>query len=216
MFVCARGILAEFEQEADVESLRAGLRFDAQRVADFEVQAVAQFPGDGDHFGIAQEANHVGLLVVLILELEGAERAVGEDIDAEDLEVLAREIGEAADLLHGGCGGGEIGMRGDGGPGFLIEAQAIADDLQVRLARHDIDRRTERFQCAVVDDLDAEKDRHAERDANDIERGEDRVPREIAEAVGEEKTEHEAAGSYTILLSRWSMPDADTTTNGGR
>ena len=59
------------------------LRLEAERIADFEVKAVAELAGEGDDLRIAQKGDDVGLLGLRIVELEGAERFVGEDIDAQ-------------------------------------------------------------------------------------------------------------------------------------
>jgi len=72
----------------------------------------------------------------------------------------------------------------------LVETEAVANDFEVGLAGDDVDGGAEGLEGAVVDDLDAEEDGDAERDAHDVQRGERRVPGEVAEAVGEEEAEH--------------------------
>ena len=121
---------------------------------------------------------------------EGAERAVRINIDAEDLQVFAGIIDEAGDLLDRGRGGGDVGIVRDERIGPFVEAEAIPDDLEIGLPRHDVDRGAERFQRAVIHDLDAEKNGHAQRDAHDVQRGQRRMPRVVAQAVGEEEAEH--------------------------
>ena len=42
----------------------------------------------------------------------------------------------------------------------------------------------------MIHDLDAEKNRHAQRNAHDIQRRQRRVPHEVAQAVDKEEAEH--------------------------
>ena len=208
MLVGAGRVLAEIEDVADVEGLGAGLRLDPERIADLEAEPRAEFAREGDDLGVAEKADDVGLLVLRVVQLEGAERAVGKDVDAEKLKIFAGIIGEAGDVLDGRRGGGDVGIVGDDGIGLFVEAEAVADDLQVGLARDDVDRGAERFERAVVDDLDGQENRHAERDAHDVERGERRMPREVAEAVGEEEPEHEEGDFLTELTELRNFLDS--------
>ncbi len=190
MLVGARRVLAKIQDVADAERLRAFLRLDAERIADLQAEPRAERAGDRDDLRVAQEIGDVGLLLLRIVELERAQRRVGENVDAEQLQVLARMIRQARDVVDGRRGGEDVGVVRHERIGRLVEAQAVADDLQVRLARDNVDRRAERLKRAVVDDLHREKHRHAKRDADDIERRQRRMPREVAQAVREKEAKH--------------------------
>ncbi len=190
VLVGAGGIVAEIEDVTDVEGLGAGLGLDAKRITDLEMQAVGKTVRQGDHPGVAQELDDIGLLPLGVVEFKGAERAVGENIDAEELQVFAGEIGEAGDVLDGGRGGGDIGIVRDDGIGVFVEAEAVAGNFEFGFARDDVDRGPERFERAVIDDLNAEKNRDPQRDAHDVQRRQRRMSREVAQAVGEEEAEH--------------------------
>ena len=190
VLVRAGRIVTEVEDVADMEHPRAGLRLEPQRIADLELEALAQGARDGDDVRIAQEIFHIRRQPLRILQLKRAQRRIGENIDAEQLQIFAGIISEARHILHRRRGGDNIGIVVDNGPRLLIKAQAVANHLEVRLARHDIDRGAKRLQRAVVDDLHRQKNGHAQRDADNVQRRECRMPREVAQTVSKKKAEH--------------------------
>ena len=116
-----------------------------------------------------------------VAQLEGAERRVRENVDAEDLKIFARQIRQRDDAADERRRGGNAGMLRDGRERLFRQPADGAGDLERRLARDEIDRGGERAIRAVIRDLDREINRDAQRDAQHIQQREQPMPRDVTQ-----------------------------------
>ena len=158
-----------FEEKADLEIGLVSARNSAKRVADFEVEAIGERAGDGDGVGFGNESGGIGRSEKGVFEAVGDEFCVGEWIDADEMDKLARVRGEGSDE---GEGGGELadgGILAEDGDEVLGETKALAFDGEVGSAGNEVEGGAKGAQSGFVDGLDGDNGGDADGEGGEVE-----------------------------------------------
>ena len=115
--------------------------------------------------------------------IESPKRLVRKNIDPEDFQIFAREIRQRHEPSHERRRSGDAGCVRGHRENRLGKVPGRRRDLQVRFAGHHIDRGGKRAIRALIGDLGREINRDSERDAQDIQDREQRMPAQVTENV---------------------------------
>ena len=136
----------------------------------------------------AQPPLDVELLRLKIGQVEGAKRFVGQNIDPEQIEVFAREVGQSNKSPNDRGGGGDAGVARDDREKIVAQITGGRSHFELRFARDDVHARLEGAIGAVIGDLDRDIEGDAERHGRHIENRKERMLREVAEDVPAKET----------------------------
>ncbi len=113
-------------------------------VTGLELVGARQFLADRDCARPAQPLLEIELLRGLeISQLEGAKGLVGQDVDPKQIEIFSGKGRQGDDAPNDRSRGGHAFFPGDGGKKFVPQGPGRSPDLELRLARDDVDARFE-------------------------------------------------------------------------
>jgi hypothetical protein len=158
-----------FEEKADLEIGLVSARNGSKRVADFEVEAIGERASDGDGIGFGNESGGIGRSQQGVLETVGDEFLVGEWIDADEMDKLARMGGEGSDEGEGGGELADSGILAEDGNEVLGETKALAFDGEVRSTGDEVERGAKGAEGSLVDGLDGDNGGDADGEGGEVE-----------------------------------------------
>ena len=159
-----------FEEKADLEIGLVSARNGAKRVADFEVEAIGERAGDGDGVGFGNESGGIGRSEQGVLEAVGDEFCVGEWIDADEMDKLARVGGKGSNEGEGGGEFADSGILAEDGNEFFGETKALAFDGEVGSAGDEVERGAKGAESGFVDGLDGDNGGNADGEGGEVEK----------------------------------------------
>ncbi len=147
-----------------------------------------EFFRDCDRSWISEPALNIESARLKIRRIERAKRLVRENIDAENLEVIAGKIPQRDKTVYERRRRRNARHRRHLRKNSIRQVAGRRRDFQLRLARNQIDARGERPIRAVIRNLRGQINRHAKRHAQDIQQPEQRMPPQITQNVPAEDT----------------------------
>src|SRR5450755_3409020 len=184
-----RGGCARPQDKADTEFAIDSVHLRTQTIAEIQMVQPREFFGNGDGVRLTEPALDIELVGPKIIQLESAKGGVGENVDAEDLQIFARQIRQRDKSAHQWCRSGNAGRMSDRRESFIRQATGWTGNLQVRLAGQDVNAGGEGAIGAPVGNLDREINSDAERDAGHVQEREQRMPRDVTQHVPAEETQ---------------------------
>jgi hypothetical protein len=133
------------------------------------VEAIGERAGEGDGVGFGNESDGIGRSAKGVFEAVSDEFCVGEGIDADEMDKLARVGGEGSD--KGECGGefADGGILAEDGDDFFGETKALALDGEVGSAGDEVERGAKGAESGFVNGLNGDDGGDADGEGGEVE-----------------------------------------------
>jgi hypothetical protein len=133
------------------------------------VEAIGKRAGDGDGVGFGNESGGIGRSEQGVFEAVSDEFFVGEWIDPDEMDKLARMGGEGSNESEGGGDFADSGILAEDGDEVLGKAKALAFDGEVGSAGDEVERGAEGAESGFVDGLDGDDGGDANGEGGEVE-----------------------------------------------
>ena len=178
-----------FEKKSDLEFCLMAGGDGEEEITGLKAEALGEGAGEGDGVGFGDKGDGIGGGAEGVFEAIGDEFAVGEGIDADEMEEFSGVIRERGDELKGGgefANGGIVSEKGDQ---FFGKTKALAFDSEVGATGDEIERGAKGAEGGFIDRLDGNDGSDTDGKGEEVEEGESFVAKKIATAMGEEDAE---------------------------
>jgi hypothetical protein len=178
-----------FEKKSDLEFCLMAGGDGEEEITGLKVETLGEGAGKGDGVGFGDKGDGIGGGAEGVFEAIGDEFAIGEGIDADEMEEFSGVIGERGDELKGGrefANGGIVSEKGDQ---FFGKTKALAFDSEVGATGDEIERGAKGAEGGFIDRLDGNDGSDTDGKGEEVEEGESFVAKKIATAMGEEDAE---------------------------
>ena len=177
------------------------------------MEAIGKRSGEGDGVGFGNESGGIGRSEQGVFEAVGDEFCVGEWIDADEMDKLARVRGEGSDEGEGGGEFADSGILAEDGNEFFGEAKALPFDGEVGSAGDEVEGGAEGAESGFVDGLDGDDGGDADGEGGEVEEGESFMAKEVTASVG--KKDAKSAEPVQELGLDATIDELDLAIGGG-
>ena len=133
------------------------------------MEAIGKRAGDGDGVRFGNESGGIGRSEKGVLEAVGDEFCVGERIDANEMNELARVGREGSNEGEGGGEFADGGILAEDGNEVLGETKALAFDGEVGSAGNEVEGGAKGAESGFVDGLDGDNGGDADGEGGEVE-----------------------------------------------